>query len=241
MRAVLRAGNKILTTQGKIFQVGEPRPPVLALDYRGLADAQVDSPLPVWPDSSPSMNNPYQYTATNQPIVRGGGMNGQKYLEFRNEAKQYYNLALGINVLYGTAIMLLRLRSPYIGHYFGFDPTNGFSTPYRNKFLANENFFIANVASNNLTTTYSKYFRFSNQVAATALTVNQEWTLLTIDSVIKPSSHNEFIINRVGWGWDDYYGNPSLNADLHAMHLYDYRLTDVDRKAEEQKILAPYL
>jgi hypothetical protein len=230
MRAILKAGTKVLTTAGKIFQVGERRGPSLwvrASDISGVAN---NAPLSIWRDISGNNNNFVQATATDQPLFKLNQVNGHAAVEMDgvNDWMQCISAVKG-----GTVFIVARSRANLERDVIsGSTNTNYWVSTSGTWFRGSSD--IPNTFGHGTIIANGNKVFINGGAALTAAQATKStlWTLISLDNV----DHSKFV-NEIGC---KNAAKPYFNGSYAELLVFDYRMTELDRKAEQARLLAYY-
>jgi hypothetical protein len=233
MKAILKASNNILKTQGKIFQVGEAKPPVLDLNPALLIGLADNTPVSKLNDGSQNGNHAYQPTATAQPKFRTNVLNGLPAIEYDGVNDYLFTQQ---SVIPKTVFIVAKhriansratmLSSGNAGNtYFagGNEDNKLFFDGATNVFGgANTNLLWVNGGLIN-----PKSLALRNTVAFTVLSMD----VSAFDSDVSWIGNTAFQYGQF---------NRSFDGLLARFIIFNYRMTDTDRKAKEVELKTVY-
>ncbi len=226
MKAILKANNKVLTTAGKIFQVGESSGPKGDF-FANTLTAPDGSSISVWPDISGHGINAQQTVAVYQPTI-----------QTFDSARRGVHFAGNMSILFSGMKLTARIRTR--SAFFLFLPVAGSGAEHSsNASIAYDS--IDTVAGSAFWGSSTLYYQKSRNTVA-----NDPYTKAYINrgSEIKP----EFI-NRANGTWIGIWVdvadliryvntfNYEFSAYINRIVLFDYRPTDLNRKAFTEKYL----
>lgn len=247
-RSILKTGNTILRTAGKIFQVGDVREPALDLNPE-LLNLANNAPVMQWTDFSGRKNHAIQTTAARQPLFRTNQINGLPAIQF-DGTDDYFDMLTAVDAK--TVFAVVRSTKLAAGGtlfsngvitannlvYFNGGDSRSASTSNSSWFYAQSTFpndFFG--TQNNLNRIYVN----GNGVAPIENALRTSvFSLITMDVARSAPQSN---ISMIGVA-QPANGQVSLQAFFWGLFarliVYDYRLPSIERRAKEQELMTKY-
>lgn len=231
MKYILKAGNSILTTQGFIFQVGDMRPPVADYDAALITDVANQGPVMQWKEQSGNNNTARQTVAAEQPVYIASAVNGKPAVQFNG----MQGLNMGVLTDAKTILVVCKANSPSSPQFHTLFGGPGASNYYQGG-ETTEYFYSSNPAQYG-GENHNRLFRNGAFINPKALVIRQNtFVLLSLDVAQDTLSNRLGIIGNQGF----LYPNRGFNGQIARLLIFDYRLTELDRKQVENQLMTHY-